>query len=286
MKKNNTFLNLIYKVLGPIFLSASSLFISFQIVQPIAYRLDSSLDLLASRGFGKIAFSIMAILQVFLFLSMQSKNFIESFLNTSVYYFWDKNFLKTILKYFFTFFILHWLVLVGLLALGQIAYNPNYVLSLSLIPNLAWGVLVTFFLAWSEELIFRGMFYPYFAQSWSPLTSLLSASLCFMLVHDLTNPINLVTINYKIGLGLFLLGLLLNTIYVISGKLYTGMGVHMGLVSVKVVLRRIPFLTFLDLRQSHLVHVLFALTIIILILSNKDKIFLSNRAQQPQPANQ
>lgn len=272
-----------WEVFGPIFLSASSLFLTFQIVNSIALFLNFDFDLLASKGFGKIIFSFLAIMHVFLFLSIQSRNFVEKFLKTSIFYFSDKGFIYRITKYFFTFFIMHWLVLLMLLYLGQISYNPYFEAKItwSLIPSIAWGLFATFFLAWSEELIFRGMFYPYFSRFWSPLPSLLVTSFCFMIVHDLANPINLFTKDWKIASGLFLLGVLINTIYVITGKLYTGMGVHMGLVAVKVILRRIPFLTFLDLRQSHIVHLLFILVIMMLIIRNKEKFFsLSPKPEQ------
>lgn len=286
MKYAQHYYNKSWEVFGPIFLSACSLFITFQIIRPISIFLDPKLNLLASRGFGKIIFSFLAIFHVLLFLSTQSSSFIKKFLKTSVFYFSDKGFLPKISKYFLIFFSLHWLVLLTLCNLGYIDYNPNWgTLSWPLIPSILWGFFATFFLAWSEELIFRGMFYPYFAQFFKPLSSLLMASFCFMFVHDLSNPINLFTRDWKIALGLFLLGVLLNTIYVISGKLYTGMGVHMGLVAVKVILRRVPFLTFMDLRESHIVHFLFLAVILLLIASNKEKFFGSSHAPKPELAN-
>ena len=109
-------------------------------------------------------------------------------------------------------------------------------------------------------------------------------SVIFMLVHDLHNPLNLITKDWKLGLGLFLLGVLLNLIFVLSEKLYTSIGAHMGLVSVKVLFRRIPILKFYptdqlpfwihqDLRQSLLIQLFFLTTIISLIIYNRAKLF-------------
>ena len=168
--------------------------------------------------------------------------------------------------------------------MGYAYYNPNWgKFNIELILKLLWGFFVVFMLAWTEETIFRGISYQYIAQQFSKITSIFIASLIFMLAHDLYNPLNLITKNWKLGLGLFLLGFLLNTIFVITGKLYAGMGIHAGLVFVKVVLRRarfiiipisgLPFWANSDLRQSLLIHILFLILIISLILTNKNKIF-------------
>jgi membrane protease YdiL (CAAX protease family) len=127
-------------------------------------------------------------------------------------------------------------------------------------------------LAWTEELIFRGTIFPYFEQFYSTIPSIVLTSLIFMLVHNLKNPLMLLSCDWKLGLGLFLLGVLLNQIFVITRKLYAGMGVHAGLVFVKVVLRRIPFLSSVpDLRQSYLVHILFLFTIVTLFFVYRKK---------------
>lgn len=286
MKYAQHYYNKNWKALGPIILSACSIFLTFNIIRPIALLLDPNLNLLASKGFGKIIFSFLAIFQVLLFLITQSQSFIDKFLKISVFYFKDKDFFYKISKYFVVFFSFHWLVLLAFCNLGYVNYNPHWgTLSWPLIPNIIWGLFATFFLAWSEELIFRGMFYPYFAQFWKPITSLICTSFCFMFVHGLENPIIFFLSDYKIAFGLFLLGVLLNTIYVISGKLYTGMGVHMGLVAVKVILRRMPFLTFMDLRQSSIVHFLFISITLLLIIYNKEKFFISNHVQKLEPMN-
>ena len=64
-------IHLVYKTLGPILLSVLSIFTAFIILQPIAFTLNSSFNLMASRGIGKVAFISMVIFQLILFLIIQ-----------------------------------------------------------------------------------------------------------------------------------------------------------------------------------------------------------------------
>ncbi|HBS47748.1 TPA: hypothetical protein DEO28_02065 [Candidatus Dependentiae bacterium] len=274
-------------ILGPIILSALSFIISFFIVQPIAIYLDPSFNLLANRGCGKIAFSVMVLYQIILMLLFHSKPLLNKFLDAAIFSFADKGMLKKFLLFFSIFFILHATTQFIFLFLGFAHYNPEWgFFNLKLIWKISFAFFVVFLLAWSEEAIFRGMVYNYFNQFFTPLRSIFVTSFIFMLAHDLTNPLNLVTKNWKLGLGLFLLGFLLNLIFVLSGKLYISIASHMGLVAFKVLLRRAPFIVFAseevlpfwvsaDLRQSFLVHLFFILIIIILICRNYKKLVTS-----------
>ncbi len=275
----------IFDLIGPIIISALSIFVAFIFLQPLACWLDPTFNLLANRGIGKIAFVFLVIYQILLLLLLQKKTFLQQFLKTNLYFFSEKNWLKKFFAYFLIFFAFHVLILLFLLAPGFVKYNSNWgTLNISLVLRILWGFVVTFFLAWTEELIFRGTLYPFFAQKVSPLISLLTTSLIFMFVHDLRNPLNLITKNWELGLGLFLLGILLNIIFISTKKLYTNMGAHAGLVFVKIILRRAPLITFLpvsllpfwissDLRMAPFVHVLFFIAIIILTIKNRKKLF-------------
>lgn len=277
-----------FDLIGPIIISALSIFIAFIILQPLACWLDPIFNLLASRGIGKIAFVSLVIYQILLLLLLQPKAFLQQFLKTNLYFFTEKNWLKKFFSYFLIFFLFHVLILLFFLFFGFVQYNSNWGnLNISLVLRIFWGFIATFFLAWTEELIFRGTLYPFFAQKVSPLISLLTTSLIFMFVHDLRNPLNLITKNWELGLGLFLLGALLNIIFISTKKLYTNMGAHAGLVFVKVILRRAPLIIFLppsflpfwinkDLRMAPIVHVLFFLAIMILAIKNRKKLFKSS----------
>jgi hypothetical protein len=103
-----------------------------------------------------------------------------------------------------------------------------------------------------------------------------------MLSHDLTCPLNLITSHWELGLGLFLLGFLLNILFIVFDKLSVSMGAHAGLVFVKVLLRRIPIIIWptvlpwwvdSDVRKSFFVHLVFVITLVILIYIKRKKIF-------------
>ena len=272
------------KAIGPIILSALSITLTFFLLQPLAIYLDPSFSLLSNRGVGKVAFVVIAIFQITLFMLTLGKKFLKQFLKTNIYFFQETIWIKKFISYFGVFFSLHAILLFILFLSGFAVYNPMWgEITISLTLRTLFGFIVVFFLAWTEELIFRGTLFPYFEQTLSTFSSLILTSTIFMFVHDLRNPLNLITINWKLGLGLFLLGMILNLIFIQTRKLYTGMGAHAGLVFVKVVLRRMPLLTFLapdtipfwvnkDLRMSHLVHVLFIFFMIYLIYNNKKQL--------------
>ena len=267
----------IWKCIGPIILSALSLFLSFIILQSFASFLIPELSLLARGGLGKVLLTAMVFWQLILFLSVQSATFLHDFFATNFLFFKNRTWLKPFGKTFALFFLLHTLLFWFLWQHGLVVTNTAWgIFNTSLIVKTVAAFAAVFTLAWSEEVIFRGTLYPYFVQTFPPLTSAFISSAIFMFAHNLSAPWMLVTTDWKLGLGLFLLGFMLNLLFIISGKLYIGMGAHAGLVAVKVLLRRAPFLNFLapealpfwahnDLRQSPLVHLLFLLVIIILI---------------------
>lgn len=270
--------------MGPILLSALSLFASFHLIQMIGAFLFPSFELLASRGLEKIAFSTMVLLQIFMFGTTQSFLFFSKFLHICVTFCIRSRWHYKTALFFSIFFIVHSLLFALFYFTGYVTYIPDWgIFTPSLVLRILFGFFVTFLLAWSEELIFRGMIYMHFVRYMRPITSILATSLIFMFSHDITNPINLITTSWELGLGLFLLGFFLNIIFCYTEKLYIGMGIHMGLVAVKVVMRRIPFLIFApevqwawwvhkDLRQSHLIHILFIIVIIGLMMHCRKKL--------------
>lgn len=203
-------------------------------------------------------------------------------------------------RYFSFFVIFHIIAQFFFYLSGFSYYNKTQNITFAAIFSLPKGLLFSFFivflLAWSEEVIFRGMLYSYFAQFYQPFSSIIITSLIFMFAHDLSNPLNLITKNWQLGLGLFFLGILLNLIFVLTGKLYTGIGAHMGLVAVKVFLRRIPLVEFIpedqlpfwinnDLRQSLVIQALFLVVIILLIIRHNKRLFPTTPNKIPANSN-
>ncbi len=268
----------IWKVTGPIVLSALSLFLTFIFVQPVACLLDPTFSLFSNRGIGKIGITVLVIWHIFLLLFNCEKKLLQDFWQTNFLFFKDTKWIKPFGVFFLSFSFLHALFLAALYVFGYVVYSPVVLqINVSFVIKMFLSLIAPFFVAWTEELIFRGTVYKFFVQELSSITSALLASLIFMLAHNLSNPLALVTSDWQLGVGLFLLGLFLNLIFIITGKLYTGMGAHAGLVFVKVFLRRVPFLVFLDasqlpffinqdLRQSLLFHLFFLIIDIILIV--------------------
>lgn len=273
----------IFDVMGPVILSAFSILISFCILQPIALLLDPTFSLLASRGVGKIAFTVLVILHIFLLLSVLSKKLLNDFLQTNLYFICSTKWIVPFGSYFLSFFAIHSFILGIIIQLGHAQWHPEF---LKLIPSnavsLLMGFIATFFLAWTEEAIFRGALFTVLQQRLAPMPAIITTSLIFMFAHDLTNPINLLTTKWALGLGLFLLGIFLNMLFFLTNKLYIGMGAHAGLVFVKVVLRRIPLISYMptipwwidsDLRQSIIIHLLFVAVILFLLIIFRKKLF-------------
>lgn len=268
-----------FKSLGPIVLSALSILISFLIIQPPATWLDPSFSLFANRGMGKIGITVLVIAQIIWLLLMAPRTMWRQFVTTNFSFFLSRLWLKTFFVFFTIFFIAHVFFLGSFLATNTATLTLSHLelLRPSLFFKIAFGFVATFFLAWTEELIFRGTVFPLVNQHMAAIPSALIASSIFMAAHDLSNPLNLVTIHWKLGLGLFLLGLFLNLIFITTKKLYAGMGAHAGLVFVKVVLRRLPLLAFAplsampwwldkDLRQAPLTHSILLVGCLIMIL--------------------
>ena len=274
-----------WKIVGPVFLSALSLLLTYHLLQPLALWLDPSWGLLASRGMGKAAFTTMAFLQLLLFLSVQSGELLKRCFATSVSFLARPAWLTTFGKYFIIFATLHIILLACFVALGYAEVNAIWhLMTLSRWGVLLWSLFVTFMLAWTEELIFRGTIYLYLAEYYPTMLSVFLTSLIFMVCHFLSNPLTIFGADWKIALGLFLLGFLLNTVFAATGVLAANMGMHAGMVYIKVIQRKLPILTFLpatqlpawvdpDLRACLLVHVLFASTAFLFVIFNRKKLF-------------
>lgn len=262
--------------------SALFLLISTVVVQWVGSWIQPDFYILANRGIGKVLFTLLVIGHLLGLALSCSRNFLYQALERSFFFLWRSSWISAYAKMFVLFFTLHSFLLLIIGQLGYVQYNVSVIPSIKIVMSICLGFVVTFFLAWTEELIFRGVLYAYIAQFCAPLVSVVITSLIFMFAHDLTAPWMLISHHWQLGLGLFLLGCLLNLLLLVSGTLYVGMGAHAGLVSVKVLLRRLPLITYLpddqlpwwlhnDLRQTVITHLLFLLVIVILVVVYKKK---------------
>lgn len=278
-------------LVGPMFLSVLSFFLSVFFIQLILKFFESPISLLATgSGIGKIILITLAIVHILLLIPTQSQKFINQWKTTNILFILKRNWLSPFFFMFIIFFLIHGAIIAFALGGGQINYNPQWAdtLKLSIIWNITFGFFATFLLAWHEELIFRGTLFAYFAQTINPLVSILITSFIFMITHNLGSPLILITEQWQLGFGLFLLGILLNLAFIISQTLHIPMGIHAGLVFVKVILRRIPLFHHLpseqwawwfnqDLRKSPLVHGLFIIIILVLVFLYRKKLNLATQ---------
>lgn len=268
----------------PIVLSVCFFISAYIIFHTALTAINPAWTLRATRGVGKFTFMIIALSALALFVCMQSKIFQKKIAAASFFFETTPQKVLRLTTYWLVFFTLHCCTIAFFVAAGFLIYTNNV---LQYLPStwlrIVFGFFVTFLLAWSEEFIFRGIIFNYLQEYWSTASSMLTASLIFMAAHNITAPWELCTSEWRLGAGLFLLGLLLNIIYVRTGSLAPSMGAHMGLVCVKIITRRIPCISLaplasssllfnIDLRQSCFVHACFMLAIATLLLTGKNKL--------------
>lgn len=264
--------------IGPITISVLSFFISYLFLSPFFTSLFYPLTLLDNRGIGKLLFSCMALYQVLLFIFCAAPKLYNRCITDSIQWLFTISGWRHYIYFFMIGFSAHAILLCIFYYLGyaQVAPSLLSLLTFSKVIQCCMAAFITFLLAWSEESLFRGFFYNYFLQNHSQFFSVVLTSFIFMFAHGLSMPWLLITTEWRLGLGLFLLGLVLNMLYIKTGSLAASMGFHAGLVSLKVFLRRIPYITILpsssylvsvDVRQSLFTQgMLLGLVIIILCL--------------------
>jgi len=213
----------------------------------------------------------------------------RQFLQKNIGFMSSLSWLAPFFKTFGLFAALHTCMLLALSCSEYVfGYLPTVTEVFGKMPTLLFGFLATFFLAWTEEAIFRGTVIPLLKRGGiSALGCILISALIFMLAHDVTAPWHLLSTDLPLGIGLFLLGVMLAQIFIGSNTLYIGMGAHAGLVFIKVFLRRIPCLAYTqtlpwwlhqDLRRSPLVHVCFLLVIAIIFWHQREKLINNKNA--------
>lgn len=108
------------------------------------------------------------------------------------------------------------------------------------------ALLVVILLATTEETIFRGFVLRYLRWNATPgvtVAALLASSAVFSLSHLIALSGSARAPDYApLLFGLFLLGFLLGTVYLVTGSLACSIGIHAGLLGFKVFLRRTELL--------------------------------------------
>jgi hypothetical protein len=257
------------------------------LLDPLLTKLGPSFSLFSRRDFGKIAFIAIVLVHFLFLLNHSSKELFTGFLKTSFSFFANKSWLLDFAKTFLLATGIFTLLFATLTLTGFVRLaNPLPTWTDKTTISFLVGTIAAFTLAWSEEVIFRAGLYKYFEfHSFKPIPAAFVTSVIFSLSHDMKNPFSLMWPNWQLGLGLFLLGFILNLLFINSRKLASNIGFHAGLVFAgRVIYRSFPFYVFseplpwwlnTDLRASALVQVIFALIVGYLLYENNKP--LTNR---------
>jgi membrane protease YdiL (CAAX protease family) len=229
---------------------------------------DTGVSLRDPRGIGQITVFLLAIAAIMLFqlciLRVSYSDFFGTYLRE-----WRK-----VLRGLFSMFAFAAMIVVGgylfLGLVGQVQWSQEgwTALTPELLTRAAVGLVVVLVLATTEELIFRGFVLRYLRWNESyPVTiaAVVASAAVFAVSHVIAKTTEPMTV--ELLFGLFLLGLLLGTTYVATGSLACSIGVHAGLLGMKVLIRKTQLLELSadtwwladkDLRLSPVVWVLFA----------------------------
>lgn len=273
----------IIQFFGPVVLSALSIVGNFFFISFIMSFIDPALSLFATRGIGKITSTLVVLVHIAVFASTWPQELWDVFKQRCLLFLTKKTWHKSFLQIFGLFAGIHLVILLalGLTPYAQFVLNIN-VITPKILLSVLFGFIATFFLALTEEIIFRGLVLIHFQQYMNNFWAVIASAVIFSLAHDITAPWNLLSSDILLGVGLFLLGILLAQVACISGGLVHGMGLHAGLVFIKVIHRRIPLIDYSDtlpwwlngdLRQSLLIHLLFLSAIITLFFFYR-KVFI------------
>ena len=163
---------------------------------------------------------------------------------------------RRMLRGFFTTFLVATVTMIVIYAvlvmLGKVQWSHEAWENLT--PRIwrrtAVALLVVVILATTEETIFRAFILRYLRWKATPavtLSALLTASAIFSLSHLIALLGSLNRPDYlPLLFGLFLLGFLLGTVYLVTGSLSCAIGMHAGLLGFKVFLRRTELLVQQD----------------------------------------
>lgn len=228
------------KSVGPILGSVLSFFCVFQIINPLATWLSPDYSLFLRRGVGGVFVLLITVFLCCCFASIQPRTLLQR-LRSHLSWPATAPGWRLFLLFFFWFALAH-LILLSIYLLADAATFDTTALPLLLRrwPVLLVGFIATLFLAWSEELIFRGLLFDHFRQFHTLWPSAIASSCIFSLAHNLRAPWTLLTSEWRLGLGLFLLGMTLTIIAQWQRSLAASAGAHAGLVFIKVVLRKVP----------------------------------------------
>jgi membrane protease YdiL (CAAX protease family) len=238
---------------------------------------DSSYSLTDSRGPGQWSFLAFILAAVLLFSWVVARVDPLQFI---VRYFTRWRTLKGFLLMFVSTMLLAALGYLALAALGYVHWSQAAWENLrsDIVEKISVALLIVLLLATVEESIFRAVVLRYLRSDdsfWVTVGAVVVSSAIFSVSHiiALSDVWYLMTDKVALLTGLFIIGLLLGTTYVVTGSLACSIGVHCGLLGFKVILIRTHVVSVVpdglvadDIRSAPLAWLVFLLAILALIL--------------------
>ena len=129
-------------------------------------------------------------------------------------------------------------------AFGQLQWNADAweQVTSRTVERTIVALLVVLVLAFTEEMMFRAFLMRYLRWNTSTAVTvgaIVFSSLVFASVHNLHDPMSWFSEDgLRLFVGLFLLAVLLCTVYIVTGSIWCSIAVHLGLLGSKVILRR------------------------------------------------
>ncbi len=255
-----------------LFLGAAAL-----VIEAVLRLFHSSHSLADSRGPGEWSFVAIALAAVLLFTwyvaRVDSLQFVARYVML-----WR----RTLKGFLLTFGATMLFVAAGYLvlaALGYVQWSQTAWENLrgDVVQKSAIALLIVLVLATVEETIFRAFLLRYLRYNdtfWVTVGAVVVSSAIFSVSHLVA----LIDVWHLIGkasllTGLFLIGLLLGTVYVVTGSLACSIGVHCGLLGFKVILIRTDVINLVpdwlvndDIRRAPLAWLVLLLLTLALIL--------------------
>ena len=247
------------------------------VIEAVLRLFRSSYSLGDSRGPGEWAFIAIALAAVLLFSRYVAR--VDSLQFVARYVMLWRRTLKGFLLTFGATMLFAAAGYLALAALGYVQWSQAAWENLrsDIVEKSAIALLIVLVLASVEETIFRAFLLRYLRRNdtfWVTVGAVVVSSAIFSVSHLVA----LIDVWHLIGkasllTGLFLIGLLLGTVYVVTGSLACSIGVHCGLLGFKVILIRTDVINLVpdwlvndDIRRSPLAWLVFLAATLAIVL--------------------
>lgn len=231
--------------------------------------LNSPLFLFLESNDGQIVLYLIVLTGVIFFTKMIAQD--APFLYLEAYRFKWKRSLAAILVFACVSFGISYIMIFIMLALDAIELRERWwiIFTVYVLPEIPRMILVAIASAFVQELLFRGFLMRYLRWNQSNAVTcgaIVFSAFVFAFVHELSNPIAWADPNhFKLFIGLFILGCALCVIYLCSGSLMVGVGLHAGFLIVEWTIKRVALVRTdqwwmpanQDVRTAALVWILF-----------------------------